>query len=76
MPCEETSSKVSQERNSHKTDSNNRTAAMLAVALSSADRVVRDLNLAHSKKSKLSSADSASSRVHTKTKALHGRSQK
>jgi hypothetical protein len=73
MPSELPSSKTGQGKVSNKS---NTVPAMLAAALSSADRVLRDLNLAHSKKNGTSSTDSASSRVHAKAKALHVRSQK
>ena len=51
-------------------------AAKLASALSSADRVVRDLNAAHSKNRSASPVNGSSSGVHPQTDSLDSGSQK
>lgn len=50
-------------------------AAMLAVALRSADEVLRDLNAAHSK-TLASLANGSRSRIQSHANGLNGRSQK
>jgi hypothetical protein len=51
-------------------------AAMLEAALSSAEKVVEDLNLAHEKKCVASAANGSGSRVHTQANAFNRSSQK
>lgn len=51
-------------------------SAMVAIALSSAEKVVKELNSAHSKTSKSSPSGGASPRVQSQADRFHGSSKK